>query len=230
MRLYYCLAIAAVVFGCKPTAQKESAKDETPTKPVAEKKVEKEQKKQDKKDQVVTLTTDLGEITLLLHDATPKHKENFLKLAKEGFYDGTTFHRIIDEFMIQGGDPNSKDSNPNNDGSGGPGYTIPAEFVPSLNHKYGAVAAARMGDQVNPQRESSGSQFYIVENKAGTPFLDQQYTVFGQVIKGMEVVEQIAVQPKDQRDRPVKNITMKVTVKEMDRDAIEKEYNVNFYE
>lgn len=229
----YMLAFAMVAFGCNSTAKNEIAKDETPKElmPVAETQKEEVAKKPKKqKDKVVTITTDLGDITLLLHDETPKHKENFLKLAESGFYDGTTFHRIIDEFMIQGGDPNSKDSDPNNDGSGGPGYTVPAEFVPGLNHKYGAVAAARMGDMVNPQRESSGSQFYIVENKNGTPFLDQQYTVLGQVVQGMDVVEKIAVQQKDGRDRPVKNISMKVSVKEMDTDAIEKKYNVNFYE
>lgn len=180
------------------------------------------------KDYVATIHTNFGDIHLILFDETPRHKENFLKLAKEGYYDSTTFHRIIDNFMIQGGDPNSKDDDPNNDGMGGPDYTIPAEFDTSLTHNYGAVAAARMGDQVNPQKASSGSQFYIVEKKTGTHFLDNSYTVFGCVIQGMDVVEKIAEQPKDPRDRPLKPITMTITVKKMKRKAIEKKYNHHY--
>lgn len=184
----------------------------------------------DPKDYVVTIETEFGEIIFLLYDTTQKHKENFIKLAKDKFYDGTTFHRIIDGFMIQGGDPNSKDDKPGNDGRGGPGYTIPAEFVDGLTHTYGAVAAARMGDAVNPKKESSGSQFYIVENKEGAHFLDNNYTVFGQVIQGMDVVEKIAVQPKSAGDRPKSDITMKVSVKKMKRSKIVKKYQTDFYE
>ena len=183
-----------------------------------------------KTDEVVFIKTDLGEIVLLLYDTTSGHKENFLKLAREGFYNGTTFHRIIDGFMIQGGDPNSKDTIPGNDGQGGPGYTIPAEFVPGLTHKYGAVAAARMGDGVNPRKASSGSQFYIVENKEGAHFLDNNYTVFGQVIKGMDIVEKIAEQPKGFGDRPLKDIKMTVSVEKMKKTKIEKKYQTSFYE
>lgn len=178
----------------------------------------------DKKVQIIEISTEFGDIYLWLFNDTPKHKANFLKLAKEGFYNGTTFHRIIDGFMIQGGDPNSKDDNPNNDGQGGPGYTIPAEIKPNHTHVYGAVAAARLGDQVNPQRKSSGSQFYIVENKQGAHFLDGQYTVFGQVFKGMDVVETIAKQPKDQRDRPLKDIKMKVKVVDITLKELEDKY------
>lgn len=184
----------------------------------------------DPKDYVITIETEFGDIVILLYDTTAKHKENFIKLAKDNFYNGTTFHRIIDGFMIQGGDPNSKDDNPGNDGRGGPGYTIPAEFVQGLTHNYGAVAAARMGDAVNPKKESSGSQFYIVENKEGTHFLDKNYTVFGQVIQGMDVVEKIAVQPKSAGDRPKTDITMKVSVKKMKRSKIVKKYQTDFYE
>jgi cyclophilin family peptidyl-prolyl cis-trans isomerase len=183
-----------------------------------------------KSDYVVTITTELGEIILLLSDKTPGHKENFIKLAESGFYNGTTFHRVIQGFMIQGGDPNSKDSIPENDGRGGPGYTIPAELSTGLTHKYGAVAAARMGDAVNPNKESSGSQFYIVENKEGTHFLDNNYTVFGQVIKGMETVEKIAVQEKGAGDRPIVNIKMMVSAKKMKKSKISKTYQTNFYE
>lgn len=176
------------------------------------------------KDDVVTIHTNQGDIYIILYDETPQHKANFLKLAKEGYYDGTTFHRVIDDFMIQGGDPNSKDNDPNNDGSGGPGYTIPAEFVQKLTHVKGAVAAARQGDRVNPKKASSGSQFYIVENDEGTHFLDTQYTVFGQVIKGLDVVEKIAKVKKDRRDRPMEDIKMTMTVKRMSKKKIQKQF------
>jgi len=180
------------------------------------------------KDELVTISTPQGDIKMILFDDTPKHKENFLKLAREGFYDGTTFHRVIDSFMIQGGDPNSKDADPRNDGAGNPGYTIPVEINPAHKHVYGAVAAARLGDQINPEKASSGSQFYIVENKDGTPILDEAYTVFGQVVDGMEVVEKIAEQPKDGRDRPLTNIPMEVKVEQVRKSKIAKEYNYNY--
>jgi cyclophilin family peptidyl-prolyl cis-trans isomerase len=187
--------------------------------------------KKSKTDELITISTEFGDIVLLLSDKTPKHKENFLKLAKEGFYNGTTFHRIIDGFMIQGGDPFSKDSSTADQaGRGGPGYTIPAEFDNSLTHKQGALAAARMGDAMNPKKESSGSQFYIVENKEGAHFLDKNYTVFGQVIKGIEVVEKIAEQPKNYMDRPLKDIKMTVKVVKLKKLKIEKLYQGDFYE
>lgn len=173
-------------------------------------------------DEVVIISTTEGEMVVLLFDETPKHKENFLKLAKSGFYDGTTFHRIIPEFMIQGGDPNSKDSVPDNDGMGGPGYTLPNEINFAISHSFGRLAAARMGDGVNPQKESSGSQFYIVQNHKGTPHLDNAYTVFGQVIEGLEVIDKIASQPKNYSDRPDKNITVTMKVKKMKRKKIDK--------
>lgn len=179
-------------------------------------------------DQLVTISTPQGEIKLLLFDDTPQHKANFLKLAKEGFYDGTTFHRAIDGFMIQGGDPNTKDDDPRNDGSGSPGYTVPAEIVPAHKHVRGAVAAARQGDHVNPSRASSGSQFYIVENHNGTPMLDDVYTVFGQVVDGLDIVDKIAEQPTDGRDRPLSDIRMKVTVENMKKKKIAKKYNYNY--
>lgn len=180
------------------------------------------------KDQLVTISTPEGDIRLVLFDDTPRHKENFLKLASEGFYDGTTFHRVIDGFMIQGGDPNTKDDDSKNDGSGSPGYTIPAEMEPGHKHVYGSVAAARLGDNVNPERASSGSQFYIVENKNGTPMLDEAYTVFGQVVDGLEVVEKIADQPKDGRDRPLSNIPMKLKVENVRKSKIAKKYNYDY--
>ncbi|MFC5269145.1 peptidylprolyl isomerase [Adhaeribacter terreus] len=178
-------------------------------------------KKPSKKDDVVTITTPQGEIKLILFDETPLHKANFLKLAKEGFYDGTTFHRIIDNFMIQGGDPNTKNESPNDDGAGNNGYLIPAEFKPELKHVKGALAAARTD---NPKKESSGCQFYIVQNEFGTPFLDGNYTVFGQTIKGLDVVDAIAKQPKDFRDRPLTDVKMTVKVETMKKKAITKEF------
>jgi cyclophilin family peptidyl-prolyl cis-trans isomerase len=182
----------------------------------------------DKKYELVQITTKFGDVLIWLYNETPKHRDNFLKLSKEGFYNGTTFHRIINDFMIQGGDPNSKDKDPNNDGIGGPGYTIDAEFVPSLSHFYGAVAAARLGDQQNPQRKSSGSQFYIVQNKKGTHFLDNNYTVFGKVLTGMDVVDKISVQAKDNRDRPIENITMQVKVITMTQKELKEKFNFIF--
>lgn len=180
------------------------------------------------KDQLITIETPYGEIKLVLFEDTPLHRENFLKLAREGYYDGTTFHRIIDSFMIQGGDPNTKDDDPGNDGSGNPGYTIPAEIKPNHKHVRGAVAAARKGDMVNPERESSGSQFYIVENHDGTPMLDGVYTVFGQVVDGLDVIDKIAEQPKDGRDRPLSDIKMKVTVEKVKRKKIARKYDYDY--
>jgi cyclophilin family peptidyl-prolyl cis-trans isomerase len=176
------------------------------------------------KDFVVIMKTEFGEVVMMCYDVTPKHKANFLKLVSEGFYNGTTFHRIIDNFMVQGGDPNSTDADKSNDGLGGPGYTLPAEFIDTLTHKYGALAAARMGDNVNPEKRSSGSQFYIVENPRGTPHLNRNYTVFGAVIKGMEVIEKIAEQPKDSKDKPLQDIVISMKVKKMRRDKIIKKY------
>jgi cyclophilin family peptidyl-prolyl cis-trans isomerase len=181
-----------------------------------------------KKDTLITITTDQGEMKLLLFDDTPLHKENFIKLAKQGFYDGTTFHRIINDFMIQGGDPNSKDADQNNDGQGGPGYTVPAEILPHHKHVYGAVAAARLGDGQNPKKESSGSQFYLVQNHNGTPFLDNNYTVYGQVIKGLDVIDKIVAQPKNRMDRPLTDIKMTVKAQEMKRKKISKEFGYTY--
>jgi cyclophilin family peptidyl-prolyl cis-trans isomerase/DNA-binding beta-propeller fold protein YncE len=146
--------------------------------------------------ETVKLETDYGDILIWLYDQTPLHKANFLKLVKEGFYDGLTFHRIINNFMIQGGDPSG-------DGTGGPGYTIAPEIQSELTHVYGAVAAARKSDVVNPEKKSSGSQFYIVEDPAGEHGLDMNYTVFGQVFDGMDAVESIAEVPTDENDRPL---------------------------
>ena len=264
-----------------------------------------------KKDHLVTIKTKYGDMVAVLYDETPKHKENFLKLAREHFYDSLLFHRVIPGFMIQGGDPDSKKAEASKRlGNGGPGYTIPAEFNPKLFHEKGALSAARLGDAMNPDRASSGSQFYIVhgtkhtesqirvdqqkygmalqqffkkpENKhyydsintffqtrdekgyqayltnlkpvvesqlgisvekeispeiveayttaGGTPQLDGQYTVFGKVIKGLEVIDKIAALPKDPNDRPLEDVRMHVTVEEMPRRKIEKTYGYTYPE
>lgn len=185
----------------------------------------------------VTLQTSAGDIKIKLYDETRQHKENFLKLVKQGYYDSLLFHRVIPNFMIQGGDPNSRTAKPGQSlGEGGPDYTIPAEFYPQFYHKKGALAAARMGDQVNPQKASSGSQFYIVQGQkftqaqleslvssnrhlpftpaqieayttvGGAAHLDNAYTVFGEVVEGLDVIDAIASAPTDQRNRPVNDI------------------------
>lgn len=180
----------------------------------------------DPKEYVVEISTDFGNMYIWLHKETPKHRDNFLKLSREKFFDSTTFHRIIPGFVIQGGDPNSKDNDPGNDGNGGPGYTIPAEFVDSLKHIRGAVAAARLGDNVNPQRESSGSQFYIVMDENNTKHLNGAYTVFGYVMKGMNVADSIVNQPKSPgNNRPLTDIRMYVKVLEKTKKEIKAEYN-----
>lgn len=257
-------------------------------------------------DFIVTIKTDYGDMVAVLYDETPKHKANFLKLANEGYFNGQLFHRVIQGFMIQGGDPESKNAPPGMPlGSGGPGYEIDAEFSPKFYHVKGALSAARTGDQINPMKKSSGSQFYIVQGQqvpadqlqfdqaklntglsqmyqmpeykplfdslialrntgdvtayndkilsliprvekvtgivinrpeqlvkeystiGGAPHLDGEYTVFGRVIKGLEVIDQIAAQPTDQ-ERPMKDIRMTVEVEEMPRTEITSKYGYQY--
>jgi cyclophilin family peptidyl-prolyl cis-trans isomerase len=173
-----------------------------------------------KTDELVTISTRYGKIQVILFEDCPLHKANFLKLARSGYYDGTTFHRVIKDFMIQGGDPNSKDTILENDGSGGPGYTIEHEISNKHTHIRGAVCAARQGGAQNPDMRSSGSQFYIVENLDGFHDLDGKYTVFGQVVKGMTYVELIAMLAKDGGDRPYKDMRMTVTIEELTKEKI----------
>lgn len=192
-----------------------------------------------KKDYLVSLNTQFGTLRLVLYDQTPKHKENFIKLVNQKFYDSLLFHRVIPMFMIQGGDPNSRRAKPDEPlGRGDVGYKIPAEFVPTLFHKKGALAAARDN---NPEKASSGCQFYIVQGRVwndeelqkqiarienmkghvptdeqkqvyktigGAPHLDGNYTVFGEVIDGLAVVDSIAKQPRNEMDRPNQDIRM----------------------
>jgi len=182
-----------------------------------------------KKDFVVTITTDLGNIDLILYDQTPNHKANFLKLVDEGFYDSTAFHRVINNFMIQGGDPNSKPGGDDSKiGRGGPGYTLEAEIVDSLKHVKGSLAAARLGDAVNPEKRSSGSQFYIVHASNGTPHLDGAYTVFGEVIAGVDIVDKIAQSPIDGQNRPKNPIYIKMHVNKMRQKKITKIYDYHY--
>lgn len=189
----------------------------------------------------VEMVTDKGTMIIRLSDSTPLHRDNFLKLVKEGFYDSILFHRVIRNFMVQAGDPNTKHPKPGETyGDGGPEYTVPAEFRTSLYHKKGVVAAARSGDDTNPQKASSGAQFYVVQGKiftdagldsverfrlkgrklpaahravyktlGGAPHLDQHYTIFGEVIKGLPVVDSIATVPtsgRDGGDRPLQDV------------------------
>lgn len=156
---------------------------------------------------VFDIRTDLGTIRVKLYKQTPLHRDNFVKLASEGYYDGLLFHRVINGFMIQTGDPLTTDPSKSAQyGTGGPGYTIPAEIVPGLTHKKGALAAARRGDAANPKKESSGSQFYIVQDPATCAQLDGEYTIFGETVSGFDVIDKIAAVETDGRDRPVKDI------------------------
>ncbi len=178
---------------------------------------QKNNKKMQQKETLVLISTSMGDIKVKLYNETPLHRDNFIKLVKEGYYNGLLFHRVINNFMIQGGDPDSKNA-PSGQmlGNGGPDYTIPAEIIPELKHVKGSLAAARMGDQVNPKRESSSSQFYIVQNDNGTPHLDGAYTIFGQTIEGMDVIDKIAQVKTDRFNRPiedVKIISMKIVKK-----------------
>ena len=154
---------------------------------------------------VFDIITNMGTIKVKLYSGTPKHRENFAKLAFSKYYDGIIFHRVINGFMIQGGDPLTKDiyADPAKYGTGGPDYTIPAEFVPEYTHKKGALAAARRGDAANPLKESSGSQFYIVQNESTCAQLDGNSTVFGQTVEGFDVIDKIAAVETNNRDCPV---------------------------
>lgn len=190
----------------------------------------------EKKSTMIELQTTLGTIKIELFDNTPGHRDNFMKLVNEGLYDGLLFHRVIPNFMIQGGDPDSKDAPAGKMlGMGGPGYTIPAEFMNENVHIKGMLAAARQGDQVNPQKASSGSQFYIVQGQpvndaflnqveqmrnfkyteeqrnaykelGGTPHLDRDYTVFGKITEGMDVLDKISKVNCDRANRPLEDV------------------------
>lgn len=186
------------------------------------------------------IETDYGNMKVMLYETTPLHRDNFIKLANEGFYDDLLFHRVIKGFMIQGGDPESRLAPPGKSlGGGGPGYTLPAEI--GAPHLKGVLSAARLGDNVNPQKESSGSQFFIVQGApqsdqqldgaerskkiryndtqrklykeiGGFPSLDGGYSVFGEVVEGLEVIDKIADEPTAPGDRPLKDVKMKIRI------------------
>lgn len=159
------------------------------------------------------IITNMGTMRVKLYDKTPKHRDNFEKLVKENFYDGIRFHRVIEGFMIQTGDPLSKNlAMADSWGTGGPDYTIPAEFVNEYYHKKGALAAARKGDMANPKKASSGSQFYIVHDENNCLHLDGQYTIFGEVTEGLDIIDKIAAVETDPRDRPLKDVIIEKIV------------------
>ena len=159
------------------------------------------------------IVTTHGTMRVKLYNKTPKHRDNFVKLVKEKYYDGIRFHRIIEGFMIQTGDPFSRDSSlVNRWGTGGPDYTVPAEFVNEYWHKKGALAAARKGDMANPKKASSGSQFYIVHDENACLHLDGQYSIFGEVIEGLDVIDRIATVDTDMYDRPYEDVIIKTIV------------------
>lgn len=213
-----------------------------------------------KKDYLVTINTRYGPMRLLLFDQTPKHKENFIRLVNQKFYDSLLFHRVIQSFMIQGGDPNSRKASAGGPlGNGDVGYKIPAEIVPTLFHKKGALAAARDN---NPEKASSGCQFYVVQGRVwpddelqkqidrgktrapdrvftdeqkqtyktlgGSPHLDGSYTVFGEVVDGLAIVDSIAKQPRDPQDRPKQDVRMTMTGEWVRKKKIKKQYKFQY--
>ena len=195
-----------------------------------------------KNEQLIKMETSKGDMIIKLYNETPAHRDNMIKLIKEGFYQDQLFHRVIKEFMIQGGDPHSKGAEKGQRlGSGGPGYTVPAEFHKDLIHKKGALAAARKGGSANPEKASSGSQFYLVQGRVlspeeidflkqrgvasfseesaeiyktlgGTPHLDGSYTIFGEVVKGLEIIDSIANCPTDAYDRPIEDVFYSISL------------------
>lgn len=197
---------------------------------------------QDEDARLIKISTTEGEMVIRLYDETPAHRDNMIRLIQDGFYENQLFHRVIRDFMIQGGDPESAGAVTGTRlGNGGPGYTVPAEFHPGLYHKKGVLAAARKGDQVNPEKASSGSQFYLVQGRVftpeeinlmqergmgpfseeaietyttlgGTPHLDGSYSVFGEIVEGMEVLDRIASLPTDAYDRPLKDVVYSISL------------------
>jgi peptidyl-prolyl cis-trans isomerase B (cyclophilin B) len=193
-------------------------------------------------ERLIKIATIQGDMVVKLYNETPAHRDNMIKLIQDNFFDNQLFHRVIKDFMVQGGDPQSVGAPAGMRlGNGGPGYTVPAEFNPELFHKKGALAAARQGDAVNPQKASSGSQFYLVQGRVytpeqinsfaqsgrvtlteesikayttvgGTPHLDGSYTVFGEIVEGMDVLDRIANTQTDSRDRPLADVVYSISI------------------
>jgi cyclophilin family peptidyl-prolyl cis-trans isomerase len=236
MASLFCITEATAQVKKKASVKKAAAKTKTTIKKAVPASEKPEQKETFTK---VKISTEFGDMLVKLYNKTPKHRDNFIKLVNDHFYDSLLFHRVITSFMIQGGDPKSKYAQPGEMlGNGDVGYTIPAEFDTTLIHKRGALCAARTN---NPEKASSGCQFYIVQGKkssdgeldnlqmqhgapytsaqrmtykmnGGTPFLDMNYTVFGEVETGMEVIDEIAAVQKGGGDRPLQDIRMKMEI------------------
>ncbi len=199
--------LATASCGCRNTSKSTDNQDNDSTNNITSTMDTTAAKTSSYEEPIFEINTTEGTIVIMLYKETPLHRDNFRKLVAQHFYDSLLFHRVIYNFMIQTGDPLTRDTlNADRYGEGDPGYTIPAEFREGLTHKKGAVAAARMGDYVNPERESSGSQFYIVHNPEHCKHLDGQYTVFGETLSGFEVIDKIAASAVDQRNRPRKDI------------------------
>ncbi len=213
-----CLGAAALLVSCGGNAAKKAEKEAAKAAADSVAAAEQNQRTMDKianlpAEPVFDIITSMGVIKVKLYADTPKHRENFAKLALNKYYDGILFHRVINGFMIQAGDPLTKDAaNKARFGTGGPDYTVPAEFVAAHTHKKGALAAARRGDAVNPYKESSGSQFYLVQDERSCAQLDGEYTVFGETIEGLDVIDKIAAVQTDNRDCPVQDVKI-ITIK-----------------
>lgn len=211
LKTFCFLALAAAVIGCGNRKKAEKTVEEAAVSDSL-KRIEMEEKLKSAEatiallpeEPVFKIETNLGTMKVKLYGKTPKHRYNFAKLALTGYYDNLLFHRVIKDFMIQGGDPFTKDTAMvARYGQGGPDYTVPAEFVAEYKHKKGALAAARRGDAANPKKESSGSQFYIVHSPENCAQLDGEYTVFGETIEGLDVIDKIAGVTTNMRDLPV---------------------------
>lgn len=195
------IAFALALTSCGPRSGRDAASaqnDSTATATMEKKMIEEPE---------FDIVTSKGTMRIKLYSLTPKHRDNFVKLVNEKYYDGVRFHRVIKGFMIQTGDPYSRDTaKVDLWGQGGPDYTVPAEFVNQYWHKKGAIAAARKGDLANPKKASSGSQFYIVHDENACLHLDGQYSIFGEVIDGLEVIDRIATVETDYYDRPMEDV------------------------
>ena len=195
------IALALALTSCGPRSGRDAASaqnDSTATATMEKKMIEEPE---------FDIVTSKGTMRIKLYSLTPKHRDNFVKLVNEKYYDGVRFHRVIEGFMIQTGDPYSRDTaKVDLWGQGGPDYTVPAEFVNQYWHKKGAIAAARKGDLANPKKASSGSQFYIVHDENACLHLDGQYSIFGEVIDGLEVIDRIATVETDYYDRPMEDV------------------------
>lgn len=212
-KFFTAVLILAIIAGCKTRTNKEAepVQEEQTMEPL-DTLAAKKAAKTLPAEPVFDIVTSLGTIRVKLYKDTPKHRDNFEKLALSGYYDNTLFHRVINGFMIQGGDPFTKDTTKVEQyGQGGPNYTIPAEMrnaegAPLHRHKKGALAAARVGDLANPFKASSGSQFYLVQNPDNCIHLDGEYTVFGETVAGLNVIDKIASVRTDRLDRPLADV------------------------